>query len=63
MVLNDTISRNHDSFIPGRQAIDNVVICQEIIHALRYTRVRRGGMAVNLDLEKAYDRMEWVFME
>lgn len=49
--------------IPGRQAIDYAMICQEIIHSLRYIRARRGEMVVKIDLEKPYDRMEWVFVE
>lgn len=38
--------------------IDNVVICQEVIHSLRYMAIRKGGMVFKLDLEMAYDRME-----
>lgn len=57
-ILKDIISPSQASFIPGRQAIKNVVICQEVIHSLGYTRGRRGRMVVMIDLEKAYDHVE-----
>lgn len=51
------ISPVQASFIPGRQGIDNVVLCQEVLHSLRYTSSKKGGVVLKLDLEKAYDRM------
>lgn len=39
------------------------MICQEIIHTLKHTRAKREGMVIKLDLEKAYDRFEWQFIE
>lgn len=38
-------------------------MCQELVHTLRYTKARKGGMILKIDLKKAYDRMEWVFVE
>lgn len=43
--------------------MDNIIICQEMIHSLRYTKAVRGGMVLKLDMEKAYDRHEWKFIE
>lgn len=62
-ILDVIISPHQATFIPGRQAADNVVICHEIIHSLRHTTSRRGGMVVKIDLEKAYDRLECNFVE
>lgn len=50
------------SFIPGRQAVDNVVIVQELIHTLQWKKGLTGGMILKVDLEKAYDRVEWPFL-
>lgn len=40
-----------------------MVIYQEIIYTLRYTRAMSSGMMVKLDMEKTYDCMEWEFIE
>lgn len=62
-VWGEIINPTQASFVPGRQSINNVVICQELKHTLRFTKAKRGGTVIKLDLEKAYDRMEWNFIE
>lgn len=57
------ISPFQESFVPGRQSIDNIVLCQEFIHSLRYRTARKGGIIFKLDLEKSYGRLEWRFIE
>lgn len=51
------------SFVPGRQSSDNVILCQEFIHSFRFTKAKRGEIILKVDLEKAYDRLEWMFIE
>lgn len=63
VMLKEVVSSNQPSFILGRHIGDNVIICQEILHILRYTKARKGGMISKIDMEKAYDRMEWDFVE
>ena len=47
----------------GRKGIDNAIIVQEIIHTMAKNKGKRGGvMAIKLDLEKAYDCLEWSFI-
>lgn len=43
--------------------MDNAVICQEFVHSFRYSKARKEGAMIKVDLEKAYDRMEWAFVE
>lgn len=57
------ISPFQASFVSGCQAFDNVVLCQEFVHSIRYTKAKRGSIIIKLDLEKAYDRLEWNFIE
>lgn len=33
------------------------------MHTRRHTRARRESVIIKLDLEKAYDRFEWRFIE
>ncbi|KAG7534372.1 Endonuclease/exonuclease/phosphatase superfamily [Arabidopsis thaliana x Arabidopsis arenosa] len=51
------------SFIPGRLSTDNIVIVQEAVHSMRRKQGRKGWMLLKLDLEKAYDRIRWDFLE
>lgn len=47
-VLNDIIAPNQASFIPCRQSIEHIVICQEVIHSLWYTKLRKGRNGVEI---------------
>lgn len=49
--------------ILGDQSIDNFMLCQEFIHSLHHNKSRKGGIIIKLDLEKAYDSIEWQFIE
>lgn len=46
------------SFVSGYQAIDNIVIAQELFHSLQDNKSKKGGMVVKVDLENAYDYVE-----
>lgn len=43
ILLKNLVGPNQASFIPGRQSLDNVIVCQEIVHSLRYTTAKKGG--------------------
>ena len=60
--LDKIISPLQMPFVPGRKGIDNVIIVQEIIHTLSRKKGRVGYMAIKIDLEKAYDKLEWSFI-
>ncbi|XP_033143430.1 uncharacterized protein LOC117132712 [Brassica rapa] len=63
-VLPQRISETQSAFVAGRQITDNIMIAREMFHALRTKpggRVKR--MAIKTDMSKAYDRMEWSFIE
>lgn len=49
--------------IAGRSTIDNSIIIQEVVHSMSNMTGRKGMMIIKLDLEKAYDRMDWSFIE
>ncbi|KAL0431917.1 UNVERIFIED_CONTAM: hypothetical protein Sradi_0817700 [Sesamum radiatum] len=52
------------AFVPGRLIMDNVLLAYELNHFLKNkTWGRRGHTSIKLDVSKAYDRVEWVFLE
>ena len=50
------------TFLQGRRGADNVIIAQELIYSLGKRRGKEGFMVVKIDLEKAFDRLEWSFI-
>jgi len=62
--LDDIVSENRSAFVPGRLITDNVMVGYEIFHYIKKKRTRKNGvMASRLDMSKAYDRVEWVFLK
>ena len=50
---------NQIVFIPGKQIIDNVLMAFETLHHMKNKRQRKiGNMVLNLDMNKAYDRVK-----
>lgn len=56
------VSPNQSSFIAGRSSVDNILVMQEALHSLNLLKGNKGYMVIKLDLEKAYDRLEWSFI-
>lgn len=56
------VGREQSSFISGRHATDNIVVAQEMIHSLRKRKGLKGALVAKIDLEKAYDRVDWEFL-
>ncbi|XP_016178572.1 uncharacterized protein LOC107621038 [Arachis ipaensis] len=61
--LSEIIGPLQGGFIPGRRMTENIIITQEIMHFMRNTKSQKGTMAFKIDLEKAYDRVDWHFFE
>lgn len=63
-VLSVIISDTQSAFIPGRLISDNIMISYEVMHYLKRKRFgKEGYMMIKLDIIKAYDRIEWEFLE
>lgn len=45
----------------GRSILENVSLAQEIVQEVD-RKVRGGNVILKLDMEKAYDRLEWNFL-
>lgn len=62
-VLPDIVHINQSGFIPGRQIIDNALLAFELFHVMKNSKAKKRGIFVyKLDMAKAYDIVEWHFL-
>lgn len=61
--MEKVVPSNQCSFVHGRYIRNNIIICQEITYMLKSKHGRKGGLILKIDLEKAYDRLEWTFIK
>jgi len=61
-LLDSIIGPLQGSFVLCRGTTENALIDQEIMHYMNHSKSKKGSLAVKLDLEKAYDRVEWDFL-
>ncbi|RVX16773.1 LINE-1 retrotransposable element ORF2 protein [Vitis vinifera] len=57
-VLHETIFGSQGAFVEGRQILDAVLIANEVVD-----EKRRSGVVFKIDFEKAYDHVDWGFLD
>ncbi|XP_060969883.1 uncharacterized protein LOC133037085 [Cannabis sativa] len=62
-ILPNLISPLQAAFVPGRWIAENGLIAQEIMHSFNRKCSGVGYVGMKLDMSKAYDRMEWGFLD
>ncbi|XP_024042769.1 uncharacterized protein LOC112099586 [Citrus clementina] len=64
LVMGSVVSEFQSAFVPSRAITDNILISSEIMHFLKRKRQGKFGVAtLKIDMSKAYDRIEWEFLE
>ncbi|KAI5356417.1 hypothetical protein L3X38_009312 [Prunus dulcis] len=60
-VLGNTISQSQGAFVQKRQILDAVLVANEVVEEVR--KQNRKGLVFKIDFEKAYDHVEWNFVD
>ena len=60
-VLPGIISPEQAGFVEGRQITDGIILVHETMHSIKERKI--PGMMIKLDLSKAYDKINWDFLE
>ncbi|KAF7142421.1 hypothetical protein RHSIM_Rhsim05G0208700 [Rhododendron simsii] len=62
--LPSIVSENQSAFVGGCQVTDNVLIAHELTHYIKHKHFGTQGVAAfKLDMAKAYDRIEYSYLE
>uniref|UniRef100_A0A803PQY8 Reverse transcriptase domain-containing protein n=1 Tax=Cannabis sativa TaxID=3483 RepID=A0A803PQY8_CANSA len=62
-LLDRLVSPLQSAFVPGRWIAESSLLTQELVHTIKSKKGKGGLMAIKIDMNKAYDRLEWKFIE
>ena len=58
------VSESRSAFQSDKAISDNILVAFETLHHMKMKKLgKEGYMAMKLDISKAYDRVEWIFLE
>lgn len=63
-IIPECISEEQSGFVEGRSILDNALIAIEVVHYMKCkTRGKVGDVALKIDISKAYDKVDWGFLQ
>ena len=63
-ILPKIINEHQSTFTKNRLISNNILVAFETLHCMKNHKSRKDGfMAIKLDMSKAFDRVEWSFLE
>ena len=61
-IFQNIIDHVQSAFMPKRSIHDNILLKHEIMNKFRNMKGKKAWVTLKLDMEKAYDRVEWEFL-
>ncbi|XP_021758513.1 uncharacterized protein LOC110723465 [Chenopodium quinoa] len=61
-LLQNLIMEYQHAFISGRYMEDNIILSHELLHLINTNRGEVHKAAIKIDMSKAYDRVNWLFL-
>jgi hypothetical protein len=61
VIAQKVISPIQTAFLPGRNIMEGVIVLYETIHEMH--RKKQNGVILKIDFEKAYDKINWSFVQ
>ena len=62
-ILPKIITKHQNAFTKGRFISDNILVAFESLHSMQKHIGNDDFMVIKLDISKAYDRVEWPYLE
>jgi len=62
LLLDKLIFSFQSAFVSGRSVHDHIILTHEIMHKFKNLKTKAAWVAIKLDMEKTYDRIEWDFI-
>eukprot|EP00253_Pinus_taeda_P015314 PITA_15314 len=60
-LLPSLVAEEKSGYVEGRQILNNIIKAHEVVHTL--TNKRQMGMIMQLDIAKAYDKVNWIYIK
>ncbi|CAM8988566.1 unnamed protein product [Rhodiola kirilowii] len=62
--LEEIVSQSQSAFVKGRLISDNILVAHEVTNFIKHRKLTQEAfVSLKIDMSKAYDRIEWTFLE